>query len=93
MNEEKRAREVFFSAGRQFTSDGRPSSYWSAVVAYAWNPYKGVFHVYVEQTLGTGSVYDSVKCEYDEPSVNGVNSHLASCRELERHFREVYGSL
>ena len=94
MDEEKRARQAFFSAGRTYDGLGNPSPYWKAVVTYAWNPYKNTYHVYAKQELGKGSVLNEDACasiEFNEPSIEGVHDYLAIFKELERQFRKAFG--
>lgn len=84
-------KEVIFGAGRAFDDFGRPTSFWTGVVAYRWNAVKQAFFVYTIQTLGTGTVTNSRSYEAETNEVNEVNDFIAYLRELEEHYKKVYG--
>ena len=81
-------RPVLFGAGRAYDSWGRPSHYWSGSIMYAWNPSRKMFHIWTEQTLGTGMAANSWETE---SYADSVKSTLKYFRELQNHYKEVYG--
>ena len=85
---EQKFRPVHFGAGRAYDSWGRPARYWMGSIVYAWNPYKKMFHLWTEQTLGTGAAENSWETESYAESVNET---LGYFRELQEHYKEVYG--
>ena len=84
-------KEVIFGAGKAFDDFGRATSFWTGVVAYRWNAVKQVFHVYTIQVLGTGTVTNSRSYETETPSCDEVNDFLDYLKELENHYKKVYG--
>ena len=84
-------KEVIFGAGKAFDAFGRATPYWMGVVAYRWNCLKQVFHVYTVQTLGTGTVTNRRSYETETPSCEEVNEFLDYLKELENHYKRVYG--
>ena len=84
-------KEVFFGAGKAFDGFGRPTSFWTGVVAYQWNVVKQAFVVYTIQVLGTGTVTNSRSYETVTPSCKEVNDFLDYLKELENHYKKVYG--
>ena len=84
-------KEVIFGAGRAFDASGRPTPFWTGVVAYLWNAKKQTFFVYSTQVLGTGSVTNSRSYEAETSSCDEVNGFLDYFKELEDHYKEVYG--
>ena len=84
-------REVFFGAGEAFDAFGRATPFWTGVVAYRWNSLKQVFVVFTVQTLGTGTVTNSRSYETETTSCEEVNDFLDYLKELEIHYKKVYG--
>ena len=84
-------KEVIFGAGRAFDAFGRPTPFWTGVVAYRWNAVKQAFFVYTTQVLGTGTVTNSRSYEAETSSCDEVNDFLDYLKELEDHYKEVYG--
>ena len=84
-------KEVIFGAGKAFDDFGRATPFWTGVVAYRWNSLKQVFHVYTIQVLGTGTVTNSRSYETETESCKEVNDFLDYLRELENHYKKVYG--
>ena len=84
-------KEVIFGAGKAFDDFGRPTSFWTGVVAYRWNALKQAFFVYTIQVLGTGTVTNSRSYEVETESCDEVNDFIAYLRELENHYKKVYG--
>ena len=84
-------KEVIFGAGRAFDGFGRATSFWDGVVTYQWNTLKQVFHVHTEQVLGTGTATNSSSYETETPSCEEVNDFLDYFKELETHYKKVYG--
>ena len=84
-------KEVFFGAGKAFDDFGRPTSFWVGVVAYQWVSVKQMFVVYTIQVLGTGTVLNSRSYEAETTSCDEVNSFLDYLKELENHYKKVYG--
>ena len=84
-------RVVFFGAGRAFDDFGRASSFWTGVVQYKWNAAKQVFHLHSVQVLGTGTVTNSRSYEGETESCDEVNKFLDYLKELENHYKKVYG--
>ena len=84
-------KEVIFGAGKAFDDFGRSTSFWTGVIAYRWNSIKQVFHVYAVQVLGTGTVTNSRSYEDETTSCDEVNDFLDYFRELENHYKKVYG--
>ena len=84
-------KEVIFSAGKAFDYFGRPTSFWTGVVAYQWNAVKQAFDVYTVQVLGTGTVTNSRSYEASCDACDEVNDFLDYFKELENHYKKVYG--
>ena len=84
-------KEVFFGAGKTFDDSGRPTSFWTGVVAYRWNVVKQAFFVYTIQVLGTGTVTNSRSYETETESCDEINDFLDYLKELENHYKKVYG--
>ena len=84
-------KEVFFGAGKPFDASGRPTPFWTGVVAYQWCAVKQVFFVYTIQVLGTGTVTNSRSNEAETSSCDEVNEFLDYLKELENRYRKVYG--
>ena len=84
-------REIIFGAGRPFDCLGRATPFWTGAVSYRWNPVKQVFHVYSVQVLGTGTVKNSSEHEAETASCDEVNDFIDYLKELENHYRKVYG--
>ena len=82
---------VNFGAGKAFDSFGRATSFWTGVVTYQWDAAKQVFHVCTVQVLGTGTVTNSRSYETETVSCKEVNSSLDYFKELETHYKKVYG--
>ena len=86
-----RFKEVFFGAGKPFDTSGRPTPFWTGVVAYQWNAVKQAFFVYTVQVLGTGTVTNSRSYETETVSYEEVNGFIDYLKELEEHYKKVYG--
>ena len=84
-------REVIFGAGKAFDDFGRPTPFWTGVVAYRWNALKQAFFVYTIQILGTGTVTNSRSHETETSSCDEVNDFLDYLKELENHYKKIYG--
>ena len=84
-------KEVIFGAGRPFDAYGRATSFWTGMVAYRWDCLKQIFHIHSEQVLGTGTATNSSEYESEAPSCEGVNDFLDYFKELENHYKKVYG--
>ena len=84
-------KEVIFSAGKAFDDFGRPTCFWTGIVAYRWNALKQAFVVYTIQVLGTGTVTNSRSYETETTSCEEVNDFLDYLNELENHYKKVYG--
>ena len=84
-------REVFFGAGKVYDDFGRPTSFWTGIVAYQWDSKKQLFRVYTIQVLGTGTVTNSRSSETETSSCEEVNEFLDYFKELERHYKKVCG--
>ena len=84
-------KEVIFGAGKAFDDFGRATSFWTGVVAYRWDSLKQVFVVYTVQVLGTGTVMNSRSYEAEKPSCDEINEFLDYLKELENHYKKVYG--
>ena len=84
-------KEVIFGAGKAFDDFGRPTPFWTGVVSYRWNSLKQVFFVYTIQVLGTGTVTNSRSYEVETESCDEINDFIAYLRELENHYKKVYG--
>ena len=80
-----------FGAGKAFDDFGRPTSFWTGVVAYEWVSAKQVFVVYTVQVLGTGTVINSRSGEVKTKYCDEVNSFFDYFKELENHYKKVYG--
>ena len=80
-----------FGAGKAFDDFGRPTSFWTGVIAYRWVSAKQVFVVYTVQVLGTGTVTNSRSGEVEAKSCEEVNNFLDYFKKLEKHYKEVYG--
>ena len=84
-------KEVIFRSGKAFDDFGRPTSFWTGVVAYRWNYLKQTFYIYTVQVLGTGTVTNSRSYETETESCEEVNDFLDYFKELENHYKKVYG--
>ena len=84
-------KEYIFGAGKAFDSFGRPTSFWTGVVAYQRNSLKQTFYVYTVQVLGTGTVINSRSYETETVSYEKVNGFIDYLKELENHYKKVYG--
>ena len=84
-------KKAFFGAGRAFDAYSRPTPYWKGIIAYQWSAKKQAFLVCTTQVLGTGTVTNSRSSEELMSSCDEVNEFLDYFKELERHYREVYG--
>ena len=84
-------KEALFGAGKAFDDFGRPTPFWSGVVAYQWIAEKQAFFVYTIQVLGTGTVTNSRSYETETTSCDEVNDFLDYLKEVERHYKKVYG--
>ena len=84
-------KEVIFGAGKAFDAFGRATPFWTGVAAYQWNSLKQVFHIYTIQVLGTGTVTNSHSHETETESCDEVNDFLDYLKELEMHYKKVYG--
>lgn len=82
---------VNFGAGKAFDPFGRATAFWTGVVTYRWNAEKQAFHVLAVQAIGTGTVINSKSHEFSSPSCDEVNDFLDYFKELENHFKKVYG--
>ena len=89
--EHKGFKEVIFGAGRAFDAFGRATSFWTGVVTYQWDVEKQAFHVCAVQDLGTGTAVNSNSHETILVSCDEVNSYLDYFKELETHYKKVYG--
>ena len=87
----KEKKEIIFGAGKAFDDFGRATSFWTGVVAYHWDSLKQKFHVYTIQVLGTGTVTNSRSYETEFSSCEEVNNLVRGFRELETHYKKVYG--
>ena len=84
-------KEVVFGAGKAFDDFGRPTSFWSGVVAYQWDVRKQAFRVYSVQVLGTGTVLNSRSSKDEMSSCDDINNLLDYFKELKHHYESVYG--
>ena len=87
----RKFKEVFFGAGKAFDAFGRPTSFWTGVVAYRWDALKQAFIVCTIQVLGTGTVTNSRSYETETTSCDEVNDFLDYLKELENHYKKIYG--
>ena len=84
-------REVFFGAGKAFDAFGRATSFWTGVVQYKWDASHKTFHVCSVQALGTGTVINDRSYEEEVKTCDEVNEFLDYFKELETHYKKVYG--
>ena len=82
---------VNFGAGKAFDAFGRATPFWTGAVTYKWNDEKQTFHILAVQALGTGTAINSRSYDSEEPSCEGVNDFLDYFKELENHYKKVYG--
>ena len=82
---------VNFGAGKAFDSFGRATSFWTGVITYRWDARKQAFHVCTVQALGTGTAVNSRSYEEEVKSCEEVIDFLDYLRELEDHYKKVYG--
>lgn len=82
---------INFGAGKAFDSFGRATSFWTGVVTYKWDTDKQVFLILAVQAVGTGTVINSRSYNSEAPSCDDVNSFLDYFKELETHYKKVYG--
>lgn len=88
---EKNWKVVNFGAGKAFDAFGRATPFWTGVVTYKWDTDKQVFNILAVQAIGTGTAINSRSYESEEPSCEGVNDFLDYFKELENHYKTVYG--
>ena len=84
------SKEVSFKAGKAFDGFGRPTPFWTCIVAYRWSNFKQSFWVYATQLLGTGTVVDRRSYETETTSLEEVNDFLDYLKHLELHYKKVY---
>ena len=84
-------KEALFGAGKAFDDFGRPTPFWSGVVAYQWSAEKQAFLVCATQVLGTGTASNTYYSRKEASSCDEINKLLDYFRELERHYKKVYG--
>ena len=82
---------VNFGAGKAFDAFGRSTSFWTGVVTYQWVVEKQMFRVLAVQAIGTGTVINSRSYDSEVPSYEEVNDFLDYFKELEAHYKKVYG--
>ena len=82
---------VNFGAGRAFDDFGRATPFWTGVITYRWNVEKQALRILAVQCLGTGTVMNDRSYESEEHSCEGVNDFLDYFKELENHYKKVYG--
>ena len=82
---------VFFAAGKAFDASGRATPFWSGAVAYKWDCLKQAFTIVSTQVLGTGTVTNSRSNEAVSASLEEVNEVLDYFRDLQAHYKKVYG--
>ena len=80
-----------FGAGKAFDAFGRATPFWTGVVTYKWDVVNQVFRVLAVQALGTGTVINSRSYDAEKPSCEEVNEVLDYFKELEAHYKKVYG--
>lgn len=90
-NEKNGWKSVNFGAGRAFDAFGRATSFWTGAVAYKWDCSKQVFRLHSEQELGTGTAANSSSYNEEVKTCDEVNDFLDYFKELETHFKKVYG--
>ena len=78
-------------AGKAFDDFGRATPFWIGVITYKWDAVKQVFHILAVQAIGTGTVINSRSYDLEEHSCEGVNDFIDYFKELENHFKKVYG--
>ena len=81
-------KEFIFGAGRPFDCLGRPTSFWTGSVCFLWDSQKESFRVWTEEVLGTGTVTNSIS---QETETDDVDSYIIRFKELETHYKKVYG--
>jgi len=84
------SKEVSFRAGKAFDGFGRPTPFWTCIVAYRWSSFKQSFWVYATQLSGTGTVVDRRSYEAETTSCKEVNDFLDYLKQLEMHYKKVY---
>ena len=84
-------KEFIFGAGKAFDDFGRATPFWTGVVTYQWNSLKQTFYIYTVQVLGTGTVTNSRSYETETVSYEKVNGFIDYLKELENHYKKVYG--
>ena len=82
---------INFGAGKAFDDFGRATPFWTGVVTYQWDCLKQVFHVLAVQAVGTVTAIRHCSYESFTPSQDGVNEFLEHFKELENHYKKVYG--
>ena len=88
---EKNWKVVNFGAGKAFDAFGHATPFWTGAVTYKWNAENQMFRILAVQALGTGTVINSRSYDSEEPSQDGVNDFLDYFKELENHYKKVYG--
>ena len=79
-----------FGAGKAFDDFGRPTSFWTGVIAYQWNAGRQAFDVCTVQVLGTGTVTNSRSYEVSYDTCGEVDELLDYFKELENHYKRTF---
>ena len=82
---------INFGAGKAFDAFGHATPFWTGAITYQWNTEKQVFHVLGVQAIGTGTVINSRSYDAEKPSYEEVNEVLDYFKDLEAHYKKVYG--
>ena len=84
------SKEVSFGAGKAFDGFGRPTPFWTCIVAYRWSNIKQTCWVYATQLSGAGAIVDRRSYEAETTSLEEVNDFLDYLKHLEIHYKKVY---
>ena len=80
--------ECYFKAGRSCDEFGHATPYWTAFVQYKKEGQK--VKIWVAQTLGTGTVSNTMTSQEENTSYDKILETLKYFRWLENHYKKVY---
>ena len=90
-HEDTNATLVSFRAGKAFDISGRPAQHWYYSVVYRWSECSQTYWVRAVQLTGAGIAIDQSTRETRIASWEQVSDLLDYLKELELHYKAVYG--
>ena len=89
--EKNKWKVINFGAGKAFDDFGRATPFWVGVVTYRWDSRKKLFDVLAVQAVGVIAAIKHHSYDFEVPSQEDVNKFLDYFKELETHYKKVYG--